>query len=350
LTYLIQFSTDNGSTWWTLDTDITDTTYVIALDQLEGTTEGLFRVQASDGFLISSDESDAVFTVASQPPYVYIVEPEDDATFFGEQLVLLEAEAEDAEDGVLSGASLEWLSSLDGPLGTGERLSRRAHELSTGYHIVTVTVTDSEGSTASDSVNVRIKGDATIADLALGLDGPASGGLTPGDQGVYRITITNLGPEATTGILLEIKFGDGFTLVSVTPESGNCAERDGRIECTLDSLDVGSSTTVELNVEATTVTTVLLEALAISDAFDNNLANNQIRRSIDIVSPLVPGDLDGDSDLDAADRAILRASLGACVGDGRFVSQADYNGNGCIDYGDYRTWYGMYRSYITNST
>jgi uncharacterized repeat protein (TIGR01451 family) len=349
LTYLIQFSGNNGSSWQTLDTGLTETSYTVDLSQLQGTTEGLFKIQASDGLLTSSDESDAVFTVASQPPSVYLVEPEDEATFFGKQLVALEAEAEDAEDGVLDGASLEWVSSLDGSLGTGQRLSRRADELSEGVHLISVTVTDSDGEKASDAVQVRIREDASIADLTLNLDGPAGDVLNLGEQGAYRLTITNNGPDAASDLFLNSTFGEGLALVTVTPNQGECVEQVARIECSLDILGVGSNMTVDLLVEASAVDTIPLEALVISDAFDGTLENNQVSRSVEIVSQSMPGDLNGDNDLDADDRAILRASLGSCTGDARFTSQADYDSNGCIDYSDYRAWYNLYKLYLSGS-
>ena len=60
----------------------------------------------------------------------------------------------DDEDGPLTGASLSWSSSIDGDLGTGETLSRS--DLSLGDHVVTLTATDSEGSTATADVSITV--------------------------------------------------------------------------------------------------------------------------------------------------------------------------------------------------
>ena len=58
----------------------------------------------------------------------------------------------------------------------------------------------------------------------------------------------------------------------------------------------------------------------------------------------VPGDLDGDGDVDSADYMVFRSTLGKCAGDAGFNSAADYDGDGCITYADYRIWYGYFRS------
>jgi hypothetical protein len=63
--------------------------------------------------------------------------------------------------------------------------------------------------------------------------------------------------------------------------------------------------------------------------------------------PQVPGGLDGDGDVDADDYALFHAALGACIGAARYLAAADYDGDGCISLGDYRTWYGYYRAYLS---
>jgi len=62
---------------------------------------------------------------------------------------------------------------------------------------------------------------------------------------------------------------------------------------------------------------------------------------------VIPGDLDGDGDVDGDDRNIFRSALGSCIGDSRFKENIDYDGDGCITYGDYRIWYGYYKEYLS---
>ena len=58
----------------------------------------------------------------------------------------------------------------------------------------------------------------------------------------------------------------------------------------------------------------------------------------------VPGDLDGDGNVDFTDYMVFRSTLGKCTGDVDFNSAVDYDGDGCITYADYHIWYG----YFTN--
>ena len=77
------------------------------------------------------------------------------------------------------------------------------------------------------------------------------------------------------------------------------------------------------------------------------------------VTPLaaVPGDLDGDGDVDADDYDIFLAAFGTCQGHAAFVPEADYDGDGCITLSDYQEWLDDFRSfqppdlaYIENGT
>jgi hypothetical protein len=62
--------------------------------------------------------------------------------------------ASDVEDGELS-ATIEWTSSLDGALGVGARFDAC---LTTGRHVVTARVEDSDGNSASASIELTITG------------------------------------------------------------------------------------------------------------------------------------------------------------------------------------------------
>ncbi|HMQ15852.1 MAG TPA: CotH kinase family protein, partial [Phycisphaerae bacterium] len=48
----------------------------------------------------------------------------------------------------------------------------------------------------------------------------------------------------------------------------------------------------------------------------------------------VPGDIDGDGDVDQADLGILLASFGKCAGDEGFIAAADIDGDGCVGQAD----------------
>lgn len=62
--------------------------------------------------------------------------------------------ADDPEDGMLSGMSMVWTDDLEGEIGTGEMFDAALQTL--GDHVVTLTVTDSDGNVTEDSIAFEI--------------------------------------------------------------------------------------------------------------------------------------------------------------------------------------------------
>ena len=56
----------------------------------------------------------------------------------------------------------------------------------------------------------------------------------------------------------------------------------------------------------------------------------------------VKGDLDGDGVIDMDDYNAFRSTLGKCEGVAGYINEADYDGDGCVSYRDYRMWYGLF--------
>jgi len=71
------------------------------------------------------------------------------------------ATAEDPQDGIITGVgnpagtNIEWSSSLDGAFGNNSN-SFTASSLTAGDHVITATVTDSDGNTSVDTINITI--------------------------------------------------------------------------------------------------------------------------------------------------------------------------------------------------
>ncbi len=94
----------------------------------------------------------------NQPPTAAITAPANGSTVTQGASVTFQGSGSDPEDGVLTGASLVWTSSLDGPIGTGTSFSTTM--LSVGTHTVSLTATDANGATglATRTVTVQAAG------------------------------------------------------------------------------------------------------------------------------------------------------------------------------------------------
>ena len=90
----------------------------------------------------------------NQPPTATITAPANGASFTQGGTVTFTGTGTDPEDGVLSGASLVWTSSLNGQIGTGASVSTAS--LSVGTHVVTLTAKDSKGATSVASRTVTV--------------------------------------------------------------------------------------------------------------------------------------------------------------------------------------------------
>ncbi|MBP8125336.1 MAG: hypothetical protein KAZ26_22000, partial [Caldilineaceae bacterium] len=162
LTAAILFSPDNGASWQTLQTGITGTTSVdIPYSLLTGTEQGLMRVLVSDGVRTVQDDSDAVFSVDRNAPEVAFLTPAVESSFVVSQTVALSASAYDKEDGQLADAAFAWASDRDGALGTGASLN--LDTLSAGQHEISVTATDSDGTSTTVTRTIAIGTDVTAA-------------------------------------------------------------------------------------------------------------------------------------------------------------------------------------------
>lgn len=90
--------------------------------------------------------------IFGNPPTIDILWPAPGLGFYATELISLQAAAGDIEDGDL-GAQVQWSSDLDGPLGSGALLDL---SLTAGNHVITASVVDSDGNTASQSVELLI--------------------------------------------------------------------------------------------------------------------------------------------------------------------------------------------------
>jgi hypothetical protein len=164
LSYSLLYSNDGGTEWQTLATNLTASSLQLNTSQLPGGS-GLLRVVVSDGFLTGEDTS-AALSMPLHAPTAQILTPNEGQVFYPTQQVALQGSAYDLEDGTLGDSAFEWASSLDGSLGGGASLNTA--ELTTGTHVISMTVTD------SDAMTVQVTRTISIAEedapVALNLD------------------------------------------------------------------------------------------------------------------------------------------------------------------------------------
>lgn len=290
LRFALEWSADGGATWTLLDMDIVQSPYAIDLSTLEETSNGRLRITASDGLRSAQDESDGAFAVGPAPPEVSVASLVDGERFWGSQPLRLEADAEDREDGVLGGASLQWVSSLDGPIGVGEAITIDALSLSEGDHVLSVIATDSGGATASDALQVHIQRAPPVADLGLSSGAPMLI-AEPGLPVSFTRTVSNLGPEPSTGVTVLEQWPGNLIPTGATPSQGACVLIGAVTECWLDALAPGAVASIAFQGMAGSASISTSRARAYANEGDPDPTNDEIRVTSYVPEPTIPGGL-----------------------------------------------------------
>ena len=92
--------------------------------------------------------------VLAAPPIATIFSLVDGVVMTKSESVRFEGSGSDVEDGILSGKSLVWTSDREGLIGTGESFGTK---LSSGSHIITLTVIDIDGEMGTTQVTVIVE-------------------------------------------------------------------------------------------------------------------------------------------------------------------------------------------------
>jgi PKD repeat protein len=92
--------------------------------------------------------------VENLPPTATILEPANNSSFEYGDPVTFEGTGTDPEDGDLQGPALTWTSDLGGSIGSGTSFT--ISSLSEGFHLITLTVFDSQAAFNQDSITIEI--------------------------------------------------------------------------------------------------------------------------------------------------------------------------------------------------
>lgn len=225
--------------------------------------------------------------------------------------------------------SWEWDLDNDGAFddATGEIVCT---EWSTeGTYLVCLRVTDGAGTTDKKCTTVLV--DAGIHDVAVDSVIPSKSSGICDEEVTIDVDVSNTGDYTES-------FDVTLTYDSIVIDTINLA---GLINGGSDSLVFSWDTT---GVPEGTYT---IKACADVVSGEIIVGNNCLETTVELLCGGVICDLDHDGDVDADDRSIFRSALRTCEGDPGFLSEADYDEDGCITYSDYREWYKCYKAFNT---
>lgn len=151
LFYALEYSADDGATWFPIGVDLTENHKEIDLTNLPGGSSIKLRVSATDGANTTYDTSDSTFTVGKKSPNVFIFPLENGNTVKPNTPFYIQGYASDLEDGTLLNSQTNWESNIDGDLGSGNLLLT---SLTPGMHEIAFSAEDSDQNIGSDTISI----------------------------------------------------------------------------------------------------------------------------------------------------------------------------------------------------
>ena len=209
LTYYLRYSRD-GFHYSPLASGITVTEWDVDVGQLPAFEdgEGFFELLVSDGLNTvvarspSLVGSGTLWAQGSNPPWVEILTPDNTMSYLEGSTVILHSSGWDLEDRALLDPSIAWTSNVDGFLGNGRLIS--VATLTPGSHDITVTATDSDSLTSSDTHGITITARG-LPDLGAPTNYCTPGTSASGCQA--KLTFTGV-PSATAPSGFQVTAGE----------------------------------------------------------------------------------------------------------------------------------------------
>lgn len=232
---------------WVSDIDSTiGTAITFTRDDLSVGTHSITLTVTDSGGL--TDQASVTVTInTNTPPDVTIDQPADGASFNQTDNITFQCSTDDAEDTIMS--TYAWSSSIDGSFG-GSLPIVQNDSLSAGSHTITITVTDSGGLQASDSIQLFI--DSNTA--------PTASITSPADGSSYSestaITFQGSAGDAEDGVLgltydWTSSIDGSFSTLLIAPLVGSLSTGTHTIVFTAtDSGALSASDTIEIYITA----------------------------------------------------------------------------------------------------
>src|SRR5207302_8484148 len=96
-----------------------------------------------------------------------------------------------------------------------------------------------------------------------------------GENLTYTLIISNQGPSAATGVILQDNLAGNTGLLSFTASQGTCTSQAGVVTCNIGNLQSGGQAVVALVYRPPTAGSLLNRASVRANELDPNLTNNQ---------------------------------------------------------------------------
>ena len=136
----------------------------------------------------------------------------------------------------------------------------------------TVTSDETDPTPAAESVTIPATVE-TAADVAIALSGSSSSVLA-GAEVTYTMTVSDLGPQGTSGVTALLPIGPGLAFVSASTPVGTATMAGGQVVANLGNLAAGQQVAVTVVAQATAAGSVTETATVSSNSIDPNLSNN----------------------------------------------------------------------------
>lgn len=156
LTHTLLYSPDGGQSWLPLVVNTQADHFDFNTNDVPASRGaiGRFRLVSTDGLNLTETDSPDYELGTANPPQTFLLTPNNNATILQKSPVAFHAASWDVEDRMLTGPQIEWVSSIDGVIGTGELFIHS--NLSPGMHIITATGTDSTNQTSTKAITIFI--------------------------------------------------------------------------------------------------------------------------------------------------------------------------------------------------